>query len=424
MTIGRTDESPSFPFVEFRRNTSKIFLRKFEKSIDIYSVMWYNMYVIKRGYNIKQTEKEGNKTMSHYTKERNIIIIDIDGVNGQYRFDIATGVFYGLRGAPVKTCQKKSAVANLFGGYQRRRSGEQTQLDVMLYEMFDYAQSTSHYIRFLNALATAEKLDNMGLPNKSWGKGQLEVIGENFKIFTKWVKTLDEETRTSGNYRYGDFDNYLKAEKVKSRWSEAVINLFPQNILVTLLGYDTANFTDDDMALCAYYLVRGKMYEYTGGSIGRLIEYINMCKAMKQAPRKENNFMREYCETRKTYELKKQEYDDEQLRNNYAKHAKAFEFAYGDFVVVLPKCGQDIVAEGQNMHHCVGGYVDRVVRNETYIIFVRHKDTPDKCYLTCQVHTSGEIGQYYLAYDNCISSAEDRAFKEALAEHLAKYWND
>lgn len=112
--------------------------------------------------------------MSHYTKERNIIIIDLDGVNGQYRFDIATGTFYGLRGAPVKTCQKKSAVANLFGGYSRRRSGEQTQLDVILYEMFDYAQSTSFYSRYLNALATAEKLDNMGLPNKSWNRGNLK----------------------------------------------------------------------------------------------------------------------------------------------------------------------------------------------------------------------------------------------------------
>jgi hypothetical protein len=132
--------------------------------------------------------------------------------------------------------------------------------------------------------------------------------------------------------------------------------------------------------------------------------------------------MREYCETKATYERKKAEYDDKRLRDNYEKHKTAFEFAYGDYVVVLPKSGQDIVAEGQNMHHCVGSYVGRVVENDCYIVFIRHKDTPDKCYLTCQVYTNGEIGQYYLAYDRRISTAEDRAFKEAFALHLATHW--
>ena len=74
------------------------------------------------------------------------------------------------------------------------------------------------------------------------------------------------------------------------------------------------------------------------------------------------------------------------------------------------------------MHHCVGSYVNRVVENDCYIVFIRHKDTPDKCYLTCQVYTNGEIGQYYLAYDRRISTAEDRAFKEAFATHLATHW--
>jgi hypothetical protein len=134
--------------------------------------------------------------------------------------------------------------------------------------------------------------------------------------------------------------------------------------------------------------------------------------------------MREYCETKATYERKKVEYDDKRLRANYEKHKTAFEFSYGDYVVVVPKSGQDIVAEGQNMHHCVGGYVSNVVENSCYIVFIRHKDTPDKCYLTCQVYTNGNIGQYYLAYDRTISTAEDREFKEAFANHLASHWEE
>ena len=76
------------------------------------------------------------------------------------------------------------------------------------------------------------------------------------------------------------------------------------------------------------------------------------------------------------------------------------------------------------MHHCVGGYVDRVVEGSTYICFIRHKDTPDECYITCQVHTDGRIGQYFLAYDRHIHTKEDCAFKDAFANHLREVWGE
>ena len=120
----------------------------------------------------------------------------------------------------------------------------------------------------------------------------------------------------------------------------------------------------------------------------------------------------------------KKEFDNKRMQMNYQAHAKAWEFEYGDFTIALPTCGQDIVDEGQNMHHCVGRYVDRVVNGDTYICFVRRKDTPDKCHLTCQVDMNGNIGQYYLAYDNTISSSEDVAFKAAFQNHLREVWGN
>lgn len=145
---------------------------------------------------------------------------------------------------------------------------------------------------------------------------------------------------------------------------------------------------------------------------------------MERAPQKVNNFMREYCETKKTYDLRKAEYDNKQIAINYAKHSKAWEFAYGDYIIVIPTSGQDIIDEGAKMHHCVGSYVGDVVRNYTYICFVRRKDTPNIPYITCQVYTSGEIGQYFLAYDRYISDEKDKAFKAAFANHLRQVWEE
>jgi hypothetical protein len=164
------------------------------------------------------------------------------------------------------------------------------------------------------------------------------------------------------------------------------------------------------------------MWEYHNGYIGTLIQYIEWCRLMEQKPQKVNNFMREYCETKKTYELRKKEFDDKKMALSYTKHSKAWEFEFGDFAVFIPTCGQDIVDEGRNMHHCVGSYVDRVVSGSTYICFIRRKDTPNECYITCQVYTDGSIGQYFLAYDRYIRTNEDRDFKTAFQNHLREVW--
>ena len=86
--------------------------------------------------------------------------------------------------------------------------------------------------------------------------------------------------------------------------------------------------------------------------------------------------------------------------------------------------GGELIVEGNIMHHCVGGYVNRVVEGECYICFVRHKDTPDNCYITCQVYTNGQIGQYFLAHDRYITTEEDKDFKAAFQMHLARVWDN
>jgi hypothetical protein len=165
------------------------------------------------------------------------------------------------------------------------------------------------------------------------------------------------------------------------------------------------------------------VYNYGYRENVALEEYYKECQALEKTPVKTNNLTREIVETHRQYELRKQEFDAKVMAQNYAQHSKAFEFAYGDYVVVVPKTPTDIIDEGANMHHCVGSYTQDVINNNTYIVFVRHKDTPDKCYLTAQVHTNGDLGQYYLAYDHRISSEEDIAFKKAFAKHLAENWN-
>lgn len=351
--------------------------------------------------------------MSTYRKDRNIITFNLDGVNGEYRLDLNSGILYGIKGNPIKTCPKKSDIVDVLWNNGDK---DYANLRSLLRSMISNNTYTSAYPRYVEALSGAEKIDALGVGGLRCDFDGYVYIGRHIKEFN-----LYRNERGLQNFHYSRFRKWLNYENAKKILGSIAEQMTEE--MYDRLICEMPTITKEELSVAIYYLVRGKMWEYEG-NVYHLVHYFNYCRAMEIEPQKVNNFMREYCETKANYERKKAEYDDKRLRANYEKHKTAFEFAYGDYVVVLPQNGQDIVAEGQNMHHCVGSYVDRVVDNSCYIVFIRHKDTPNKCYLTCQVHTNGEIGQYYLAYDRRISTAEDRAFKEAFASHLRSHWAD
>ena len=182
-----------------------------------------------------------------------------------------------------------------------------------------------------------------------------------------------------------------------------------------------------DIALYYYYNQKlyalrknaEKNYSYYYGS-KYILTYIECCKAMHKEPIKTNNFMREYIETLMAYDIWKETSKNERFLSHYERYKDNLTFSYGNYTIVLPTNTQDLVTEGNEMHHCVGGYIDKVANGDTLIVFVRHKDTPNKCYITAEIYPhNGKIGQYYLAYDHSIEKTEDIEFKTALQEWLS-----
>lgn len=346
--------------------------------------------------------------MSNYRKEKNLIIINLDNVSGEYHLDINTGILYGVKGSPIKTCPKKHEVFQLF-------TQRNTNLEVVICRMLSDCSRTLHHSAYVPAMMSADKIDALNVGNLNLYQDQYEFVGNYLKELKAYLNTNPIET-----FSFRNFKQWALFEKAKSSLG-SVANLLTAEMYSTICDY-LPDITTEELGVCAYYLGRGKYWEYHNGNIHSLTHYIRMCREMEIEPQKNNNFMREYCETLKTYELRKTEFDNKRIANNYAKHSKAWDFEYGDFTILIPTCGQDIVTEGNLMHHCVGSYVNRVIENSTYICFVRHKDTPNTPYITCQVYPNGEIGQYFLAYDRYISSEEDLAFKEAFRRHLAEVW--
>ena len=78
-----------------------------------------------------------------------------------------------------------------------------------------------------------------------------------------------------------------------------------------------------------------------------------------------------------------------ELREDFAAAMKSIAmhpgFEMDGMMIVVPSSPDEIIAEGQALHHCVGTYVDRVAKRESIILFLRMADAPDKSFFTIEV---------------------------------------
>lgn len=352
----------------------------------------------------------------NYIKNKNIVSIYVDENNTRcYTLDINTGVLTGLRNRPV---QRMGATyrKEFVDKYNGKKSNSFLLFYILWAFEFDYDLKT-------DVMAFWDKVDSLNdkVVNKCLGQ---------------WPLLLSEEIL---NYNFNKIIKYVHANP-NCHWDK-VVEDFTMEEIFNKIGSDI-QLTVDDVKKLAYVLTNSnikaltpaelRMYNYyvytqhideLGLNAKELVRtYLINCRKLGVEPRKNNNPIREFYETQKRYNQLKDALSAKAFAKTYEKHPKAWEFEYGNFVVCIPTTGADLVIEGAKMHHCVGGYVNDVERGSTYICFIRHKDTPDVPYITCQVRNNGTIGQYYLAYDHNISSDEDKEFKKAYQAYLKTIW--
>lgn len=73
------------------------------------------------------------------------------------------------------------------------------------------------------------------------------------------------------------------------------------------------------------------------------------------------------------------------FRIAYKRVQAHLDFEKDGLKMVYPADPEEIVHEGQELHHCVANYVDKVAKKECLILFLRHCDTPEKPFYTVEV---------------------------------------
>lgn len=360
-----------------------------------------------------------------------------------YQYDINKGTFENSKGREIKTLTAKKACLkelgsilgemNYWGGIVKYYPTATLTLATF------FIGQRENYSCFKECVQMANKLDNLGLPNLVKNlRHQTDLLyrltDKHIKTFVQWYKALPQNENIAHISSFLIYYNELELVK-KYSFLKDITDTKELEYIKQLLncdGFKQATKIEQD-TMFYYYITRGMykipLYEEKVFSKYRanreltiILEYIRICKSMGKTPQKEKDFYREYKDTLSTYYFSKEEYDTKTMYENYEKQRKAFTFSYGNYEIVIPQTPQDIVREGAEMHHCVGSYVNDVVQNQTYIVFVRNKEKLTVPYITAQVKLNGELGQYFLAYDRHISSIEDKMFKNAFQEHLKANW--
>lgn len=88
------------------------------------------------------------------------------------------------------------------------------------------------------------------------------------------------------------------------------------------------------------------------------------------------------------------------IRENYPRLKRKYGWRYDGLVIRPAKDAEEIIMEGRNQHHCVGGdmYLRRHDRGESTILLLREEDLPNMPYITVEIK-QGRIAQWYGAHD-------------------------
>ena len=94
------------------------------------------------------------------------------------------------------------------------------------------------------------------------------------------------------------------------------------------------------------------------------------------------------------------------------KRKKKWEFSNEKFAIVFPMTVSEVRLEGEALHHCVGGYAQRHIQNETTILFLRKEESPDTSFYTIEIRKDGaewKVVQVHGACNKWIGNDPDAA---------------
>lgn len=97
-----------------------------------------------------------------------------------------------------------------------------------------------------------------------------------------------------------------------------------------------------------------------------------------------------------------------EFKRAYQRISRRLDYERDGMKFLLPATPEELAAEGSALHHCVGGYADRVAKKECLILFLRRCEDESKPFYTVEIR-GGEVTQVR-GMQNCPATPEVEQF--------------
>lgn len=206
----------------------------------------------------------------------------------------------------------------------------------------------------------------------------------------------------------GEIFDWMEKHKIQD--DHDILRLMKRMTQQKLFGYAEKQFA----LLGGRENVRGqKRYESMSRILDEYQDYLRMCEDQQYDMKSTFVlFPRDLTQAHdRLSDYIKAKLDKEQKRKFlalYRQVSKTLCFEKDGLVIAFPKNPKDIVAEGNALRHCVGGYVSRVANGECIILFLRHVGTSKESFYTIEVR-DGKVAQVR-GLQNCAPTPEVKRF--------------
>lgn len=202
----------------------------------------------------------------------------------------------------------------------------------------------------------------------------------HFKLFQAYIAPtiltnnhLDEEKIL--NWLKGYLPSEVYNSHSQERWLELADSLYDNILDMVKLMY----YYQHDISRLFNYLKYETYLEQgiSNGAINLLYDYIKMSMDMNTPyiQRYPSSLRLEHDTVAMNYKVVIDEKKEEKWAEWYNR-SKELEYTpkKEEFAVILPKKAQELVQEGNAFNHCVGSYVDSVLKGSTSVLFLRDKE--------------------------------------------------
>lgn len=217
-----------------------------------------------------------------------------------------------------------------------------------------------------------------------------------------------------------ELDTFQKYASVKDR----------QN----LLRWQMERQVSRDVLPILYHVTAHKLMKYVDAQYARLCppdkkgrysepqsvvteyrDYLDMCARLDYAVKSKSvlfpkDLRKAHDQAAEQVKLRKDELARRNFEQAYERIMHRLDFVQDGLKIVCPQSLEELAAEGNALHHCVGSYADRVARKECLILFLRRCSEPERPFYTMEVR-DGHITQLR-GLQNCGATPEVQRFAD------------